>query len=146
MCRVLALLAVLIAATANAGALDNLRKQPATKYDLGKFKLEVQAFVVYAQLKDQAIGRSGFRMNAMGVTEQGGKLLVVASLIGPARYVNSENCVEAKRAIVDIFPVDALAEDLWSGLTDEEYKSLQSELGISVVLVSSENAEFTKEC
>lgn len=131
---------------ANAGVLDELKKTPASKYDIGKMQLELGAFLLTQKLKDKNVGKSPFEIQGFRVTEDENKLYFVTTLEGRAKHMNDQACEKLKTHMSESGPLSQLAKQTWPGLTDAQYQSLESDFVLATELVSKENNSFRIQC
>jgi len=132
--------------SANAGVLDELKKAPASKYDIGKMQLELGAFLLTQKLKDKNVGKSPFEIQGFRVKEAEGKLYFVTTLEGRAKNMNDKACEQLKSHMLESGPLTELGKQTWPGLTDAQYQALNSEFVVATELVSKENTSFRIQC
>jgi hypothetical protein len=144
--KIITLTLLVFVANSSAGVLDKLKSQPASKYELGKFQLELMAYILTEESKGEKFGESGFRLNKFYVEELENKLFLVANLEGRAKDMNNDACDNFNQAFNQTKPFDEIEKNIWPGLSDADYKAIKSEFLLSTELVSKENQSFKIRC
>jgi hypothetical protein len=144
---------ILISSIAGAGVLNDLKSVPATKYDIGKLRLEHGADVLTRRLKGQKIRLKGhdalgssFDISSVIVQEFDGKLALAIRVVGKAKEMNELFCQDFVGRLKKGINFDAMAKEIWDGLSDEQYAALKEEFMLKVILVSKENDAFRVSC
>jgi len=143
---VLPLIALFLAVPSQAGILDTLKKKPATQYELGKFKLELAAFMLTQEHKSKKIPNTNFKIRSFRIDESDGKLYFVVSSIGKAKDMNQATCRDYNEIISSNKAFGKVITGTWDGLSVSEKEQLSKEVIISTELVSKENAQFKISC
>ena len=138
----------MLAATvpAQANILDKLKATPATKYELGVFKLELAAFMLTERLQGKRMANSGFKIAKFRTEEKDGKVYFVVSGVGKAKHMSKDTCEKYHQSFVSNGMLTSLINESWPNLSESEYKELEKSVAPSVELVSKENKEFTIMC
>jgi hypothetical protein len=136
----------LASVTAAAGVLEDLKSVPASKYDVGKLRLEHGASELTRGLKGQNIKGSSFDITNVVVQEFDGKLALAIRVDGKAKEMNEAFCQTFVDALKKGINFDTLTREVWNGLTDEQYAALTEEFVLKVILVSKENEAFQVSC
>ena len=133
-------------ANANASALDELKKTPASKYDVGKIRLEVKALMLTQRLKNSEVFASGFEFKGFRVVEIDNKLYFLGTLEGEESKINLKRCEQLKAQILASDPSFNLAKISWPNLKVDQAKALESELIFVIELVSTEDDSRRLKC
>jgi hypothetical protein len=129
----------------HAGLLFDLSKEPASRYELGKLKLEHIAYKLSEKYRGEEVGRTFFYIKGFSVEEY--KVLVLTvSVVGRAKEISDKLCQKMVNKIRDEISFSDISSSLWRGLTDEQKELLSQELLFKVILISKENDSFRKEC
>ncbi|MES9941542.1 MAG: hypothetical protein ABW105_03455 [Candidatus Thiodiazotropha sp. 6PLUC1] len=129
----------------HAGLLFDLSKEPASRYELGKLKLEHIAYKLSVKYRGEEVGRTNYYIKGFSVEEY--KILVLSvSVVGRTKDISDELCKKMVKPIRDEINFSDISSSLWRGLTDEQKDLLKQELLFKVILVSKENDSFRKEC
>ena len=129
-----------------AGTLDDLKKVPASRYELGKFELEFAAYILGSQFKGMNVAGTDFKIDRFRVEEKDSKLYFVTSLIGKTREMNQQACEMLNEKMKSNEAFSNLPRNIWQGLTEKQYKQLDSEVILSTEVVSKDNSEFKIKC
>ena len=143
---VLALTLLVGAMSCQAGILDKLKTEPASKYELGKFQLQLMAYILNQKLKSPEKQKGEFKIKNFRIDEKDGKLFFIVSSVGPAKELTDEACTTFNETILQQPLFKSLPRKTWPNLSDKEYKQLESELIVATELVSKENASFKIQC
>ncbi len=143
---VLLVLAASLSSLASAGTMEILKSTPASKYDVGKLQLEFLTFILTEKLQDEWVKGSEFNIKKFSLKESGENLSFVMSFVGKAKYMTDEQCSGFKAAYSEKFLPMITSEDLWPGLTAEQYEALNDEVIFNVELISKENESFKIHC
>lgn len=138
----------LLSLSLNAGAsvLDELKKTPASKYDVGVMQLELAASLMTKKLKNTNIAKSKFEIEKFIVEEADNKLYFLSLLEGRAKNINEATCHRLKEHLALTVPMKELAEKVWPHLNSTQIKQLNAELIYATELVSKENTTFRIRC
>jgi len=138
--------ALVLSFVTQASILDKLKDTPATKYELGKFKLELFSFFVFSSLKDKNIRDSKFKYKSLNVVEKDKKLVIQATAIGKSAFLSQEQCSIVKKNLGGYFDINKISHDLWDNLSEKEYNQVINEMSHNVILIAEENENFKIEC
>ena len=131
---------------ASASVLDELKKTPATKYDIGVMQLELAASLMTQKLKNTNVAKSKFEIEKFIVQEADNKLYFVSVLEGRAKGINEATCHRLKEHLTLLVPMKELVEKVWPHLNNAQIKQLNTELIYATELVSKENTTFRIRC
>lgn len=134
------------AAPSSESVLTTLKNTPATKYELGLFKLEFYVYALSNKLSDERIGSTKLRFQKATVREDNNQLQVVATAVGKSKYLTESKCEAVKSILSKPFNAQRMAYNTWSGLPQESYEKLQSEISLHVILMDKENSSLTLTC
>jgi hypothetical protein len=126
--------------------LATLKDTPATKYELGVFKLENYVYAVNNKLQDERIGKTHFKFIKATVSEDNNQIQIVVTAIGRSKYLTESQCKEAKMSLSAPFDTNKAPYNMWSDLSQESYKELQNEISLNVILMDKENSALTLAC
>ena len=132
--------------SSNDSVLATLKDTPATKYELGLFKLEHYVYEMSNKLQDERIGGTKFKFKNATVREDNNQLQIVVTATGRSKYLTESQCKEAKARLSKPFNTNKILYNMWSGLPQESYKKLQSEISLNVMLMDKDNAALTLTC
>jgi len=130
----------------SSGMLEELKGTPATKYELGLFKLESYVRTMSNKLEDERINNTKFKFKNATVREDNNQLQIVVTAIGRSKYLTESQCKEAKARLSTPFNTKKIPYNMWSGLSQESYKRLQTEISLNVTLMDKENSALTLTC
>jgi hypothetical protein len=144
--RLIVILALAFTFSTNASVLDELKKTPATKYDVGKIQLEIFSFLTTQKSKGDSIKGTKFDFLKASVMERENKLGLKVSFSGRSKYLTQEQCDSLHRVTTSHFSTDKLVKSMWTDLEEEKYMQLAKELLLVTELVDKNNNSLTKEC
>jgi hypothetical protein len=134
------------AAPSNESVLATLKNTPATKYELGLFKLEYYVYALSNKLEGERIGSTKFKFQKATVSEDNNQLQVVAIAVGKSKYLTESKCEAVKNILSKPFNAQRMSYNTWSGLPQESYEKLQSEISLHVTLMDKKDASSTLTC
>lgn len=137
---------LMLALSLSAGVLEGLKEKPASKYDLGKFKLELMAYILTTNYKDKEVGDTGFDTKKFYIKINDNKLYFTVTTVGRAKDMNEETCNKISHRLAEVLNLEKLIKDVWENLSDAEYQQLTTEVQIATELVSKENSNFVINC
>lgn len=143
---VIVLLTMMFSFSVQASGLAELKKTPASKYEVGKLQLEFWAYIATEKTAGQKFGDSGFLVARYRAEERQEKLAFVVVLEGKAKDMNDSACNMIKAGFLTQEPNKNLHRHIWPGLSEQQYSQLANELIFAVELVSKENAAFKIQC
>ncbi|MCJ8348036.1 hypothetical protein [Moritella sp.] len=132
--------------SSNESELAELKNTPATKYELGLFKLETYVYAVNNKLEGERIGSTKFRFKNATVREDNDQIQVVVIAIGKSKYLTESKCEAVKNILSKPFNAQKMPYNMWSGLPQESYKTLQSEISLHVTLMDKKNSSSILTC
>jgi len=134
------------AMSAQAGVLEQLKEVPASKYQQGKFKLELYAHMMTVEAAGEKFGKTGFRFSKARVERNNEQLVFIMSYQGKSRKLNKTTC----ERISDFGATGDLAQNLtkkaWPDLADKEYAQLAAEFIVVTELVAKDNNSLKLQC
>ena len=142
----LAVILLVFAQGTSADLLEKLKNTPATKYDLGKVRLEIGTMVLNDEIKGEKLGDSSFEFGEFSVEDDNESLRLVVSINGPAKRMSEDLCKKLDKEFNNKAPFAELKQKIWPNLTEAEYKSLDELFYIETGLVSKENESFKIRC
>lgn len=129
-----------------AGELDLLKKTPATKYEVGKMRLDIMASLFEQEVIGEKVEGTRFKFAGFEAVETESKLGFKAMYSSRSKYLTSKNCEELKAVTQRIYTPQTLAKEIWPDLTDAQHASLSQQLFVMTELVDDDNSELTREC
>jgi len=145
--KIMFLTLLLVVTAANAGpVLEKLKNTPATQYQVGIFQLEWLTFILKHQMKDEYAKGSSFKFSDVGIDKNEGSIYLRLSFIGNTKDVTNEQCSVIKEDYSRSFNLNELSNKIWPGLTEDDYKALESEFSMKMELISRDNKNFSVSC
>ena len=132
--------------TSAGTVLEKLKNTPASQYQVGIFQLELGAFILEQKMMDKRIKGTSFKFNDISVVEDEKSVYLKFSAVGKTKDVTQEQCSLIKDTHSQTFGIGKLARDLWPGLTEQDYKTLEGEFLIKIELISRDNKNFSASC
>lgn len=129
-----------------ASVLEELKSTPATKYEVGILRLEMGAMMVSKDLEGKPVGENGFRFQGARVEENPGSAEFVFTVEGQAKDISEGLCQAIKKSFDDRGVLEEMKQEVWPGLSEAQYASINDEFFMAVELVSRENSAFTLSC
>jgi len=126
--------------------LEELKETPATRYEIGHYKLQMYVFTMQNKLKGERINKSKFEFESAKVKEVGNHLQIAVTATGKSKYLTKAKCTEITSSLFSAFNTDKMPYFMWTGLSQENYQQLQSEISLNVTLVDRNNAALTMTC
>ncbi|MGF2735372.1 hypothetical protein [Marinobacter sp. DUT-1] len=140
------ILCFIFSGSALASILDDLKKTPATKYEVGVVRLEVGAMMLSKNLEGKSAGEGGVKFKGARVDENPGSVEFVFMVESRAKDISEELCQVMKNKFDEQGVIEEMKKDVWPGLSDSQYAALGEEFFLTVELVSKENSAFTLSC
>ena len=135
-----------IALASDKTEIQLLKNTPATLYDVGKGKLDLLTKIAHKKFKGERVKKTKFKVAAIGVTEENNKLQINAITYGKAKYLTQEHCNKVLVRMQEHLEPSKLPRILWSGLSNETYSKLESEITLRVAIADKEDKNNNLTC
>ncbi len=127
------------------GALHELRNTPVTQFDWGVAKLKVLIENKNKEFKNDDIGKTKFKFQSAILISGGSEIGIHVYASGNQDDVTERTCKAVTVLLQRKFTFFRLPYQIWSDLSPQTYRDLQSELKFDVSL-ENENGEGFKSC
>ena len=138
--------ATLCSANLFANVISDLKKQPASKYELGLVKLELIDYVLNEKLMGQEVAESDFKIKAIKIGAQDDNIIFAALLEGRTKDMSEAKCKQLNTHLKTSVDSGEVIRNAWQGLSAEEYKELEKSVVFATRLIAKENEAFIINC
>lgn len=130
----------------NAGIIEDLKREPVSKFELGKMKMSLSAYFGTLKQEGQEIGDTGLTLKKIDVPK-GDNLGVVVSFVGRSKKLSQDICNGLNQRFKATFKEDKdFIEEAFTGLTVQQYQELNNVFTVSTELISKENPNLKITC
>lgn len=153
--KYLALLLVLISSVSVASIfrasdddtmLAELKDTPVSRYELGRFRLDLYTTMLESRMRGKQIGKTKFQFEELEINEFENLLQVAVTAKGLKQDQTDEQCDLVTSSLRPIFGVKRIIRVMWPSLSTEEREKLQGEITLQVLLRNENRSEMRMRC
>lgn len=151
----LALLLVLISSVSVASIfrvsdddtmLAELKDTPVSRYELGRFRLDLYTSMLESRMRGKQIGKTKFQFEKVEINEFKNLLQVAVTAKGLKKDQTDEQCATVISSLQPIFGIKRIIKVMWPNLSHEDNEKLQSEITLQVLLRNQNRSEMKMRC
>lgn len=131
---------------ANASVWDDLKKTPATQYDVGRIYLDLGSMFLSQKLAGQNVGDTKYEIKGVSSTTVDNRLGLAFAYVARGKYIDPKECGALLNITNQFLDVPTMLNSIWVDIDDATKQAVIDDFVIEVKQVNQDNDALINTC